>query len=72
MYFPLIVEEALMIEPVETESREALEDFADVMKRIAREAEESPSLLHEAPVNTPVGRLDEAAAARNPDLCCSD
>ena len=68
MYFPLIVEEALMIEPTETESRETLDHFIEVMKTIAREAKESPELLHEAPHNTPNTRLDEARAARHPDL----
>ena len=68
VYFPLIVEEALMIEPVETESRETLDAFAEVMERIAQEAKESPELLTEAPRKTPVRRLDEAVAARNPDL----
>lgn len=69
VYFPLIVEEALMIEPVETEKKEDLDHFAEVMERIAAEARENPELLREAPVNTPVRRLDEAAAARAPDLC---
>ncbi len=69
VYFPLIVEEALMIEPVETESRESVEHFAEVMEKIAEEAKTNPELLHEAPVTTPVRRLDEARAARNPDLC---
>ena len=68
VYFPLIVEEALMIEPVETESRETLDGFAEVMERIAQEAKENPELLMEAPRHTPVRRLDEAEAARNPDL----
>ena len=68
VYFPLIVEEALMIEPVETESRETLDGFAEVMERIAQEAKESPELLWESPRHTPVRRLDEAEAARNPDL----
>jgi glycine dehydrogenase subunit 2 len=72
VYFPLIVEEALMIEPVETESRETLDHFADAMEKIAEEAEKSPELLHEAPVTTPVRRLDEAVAARCPDLCCPE
>jgi len=72
VYFPLIVEEALMIEPVETESRESLEHFADVMEKIAEEAKSKPELLHEAPVTTPVRRLDEARAARSPDLCWRD
>ncbi len=69
VYFPLIVEEALMIEPVETESREELDRFADALEKIAGEAEKHPDMLHEAPVTTPVRRLDEAAAARSPDLC---
>jgi glycine dehydrogenase subunit 2 len=69
IYFPLIVEEALMIEPVETESRETLDAFAEIMERIALEAKENPELLIEAPRHTPVRRLDEAEAARNPDLC---
>ena len=68
MYFPLIVEEALMIEPTETESKETIDEFIDVMKIIAREAAEDPSLLREAPHNTPNTRLDEALAAREPDL----
>jgi glycine dehydrogenase subunit 2 len=72
VYFPLIVEEALMIEPVETESRDSLDRFAEAMERIADEARESPDLLHEAPVSTPVRRLDEAMAARSPDLCWMD
>jgi len=71
VYFPLIVEEALMIEPVETEKKEALDHFADVMSAIAKEAEENPEILHEAPVTTPVRRLDEAAAARCPELSWS-
>jgi glycine dehydrogenase subunit 2 len=70
VYFPLIVEEALMIEPVETESKEALDQYADALEKIAEEAEKSPQVLHEAPVTTPVRRLDEAVAARCPDLCC--
>ncbi|MBN2070674.1 MAG: aminomethyl-transferring glycine dehydrogenase subunit GcvPB [Candidatus Krumholzibacteriota bacterium] len=69
VYFPLIVEEALMIEPVETEKKETLDHFADVMEKIAGEARNNPGILHEAPVTTPVRRLDEAAAARNPELC---
>jgi len=68
IYFPLIVEEALMIEPTETESKETLDRFVAVMKRIAEEAERQPELLKEAPHNTPVRRLDEAAAARRPVL----
>ena len=67
-YFPLIVEEALMIEPTETESVETLDAFIEVMKTIAKEAANDPSLLHSAPHNTPNTRLDEAKAARHPDL----
>jgi len=68
IYFPLVVEEALMIEPTETESKETLDAFIDAMRKIAREAEENPQILRTAPHNTPVARLDEAAAARKPDL----
>ena len=64
VYFPLIVEEALMIEPTETETLDRLDHFAEVMERIAREAEERPDLLHDAPLTTPVSRLDEGRAAR--------
>jgi glycine dehydrogenase subunit 2 len=67
-YFPLIVEEALMIEPTETESKQTLDDFCDAMIRIAGEAEREPALLHAAPVTTPVRRLDQTRAAREPDL----
>ena len=68
MYFPLIVDEALMIEPTETESKETLDAFCEAMLAIAREVEEEPSLLHEAPHNAPLRRLDEATAARRPVL----
>ena len=64
VYFPLVVEEALMVEPTETESPETLEAFATALLRIADEAAVDPDLLHEAPVTTPVRRLDEARAAR--------
>jgi glycine dehydrogenase subunit 2 len=63
-YFPLIVHEALMIEPTETESKETLDAFADALLRIAEEARTDPDLLHDAPHNTPVRRLDEVRAAR--------
>ena len=66
IYFPLIVPEALMIEPTETESKETLDAFCDAMLAIAREAAESPELLKEAPHSRPVGRLDEVRAAKNP------
>ena len=68
IYFHLIVDEALMVEPTETESRESLDLFVDVLKAIYKEAEEDPSLLTSAPHTTPVGRMDEARAARQPDL----
>jgi glycine dehydrogenase subunit 2 len=67
-YFPLIVEEALMIEPTETESKETLDAFCDAMIQIAREAETDPARAHDAPVTTPVRRLDQTKAAREPDL----
>jgi glycine dehydrogenase subunit 2 len=68
VYFPLIVKEAMMVEPTETESKETLEAFARALKLIAAEAREHPELLKEAPHNTPVRRLDETAAARKPVL----
>jgi len=67
-YFPLIVPEALMIEPTETESRESLDNFIEVMTKIAEEARTDPELLHNAPQNAPLTRLDEVAAARHPIL----
>jgi glycine dehydrogenase subunit 2 len=69
-YFPLIVHEALMIEPTETENKDTLDRFADAMVKIAEEAKTSPELLHEAPHNTPFGRMDEVKAARELVLCC--
>ncbi|NPV09608.1 MAG: aminomethyl-transferring glycine dehydrogenase subunit GcvPB [Anaerolineae bacterium] len=63
-YFPLIVREALMIEPTETESRETLDAFAEAMETIAEEARSQPGLLHQAPHRAPVRRLDEVRAAR--------
>ncbi len=66
VYFPLVVPEALMIEPTETEPKERLDEFVDVMRRIAREAAESPELVKEAPHHRPVRRLDEVRAAKNP------
>ncbi|MDS1001955.1 aminomethyl-transferring glycine dehydrogenase subunit GcvPB [Clostridium sporogenes] len=68
VYFPLIIEEALMIEPTESESKETVDEFIDAMKKIAVEAEENPEILHEAPVNAPVRRLDQVKAARKPIL----
>jgi glycine dehydrogenase subunit 2 len=67
-YFPLIVPEALMIEPTETESRETLDAFVAAMRVIEREAHESPEMLHAAPHDAPVRRLDEVRAARHPVL----
>ena len=69
-YFPLIVHEALMIEPTETESKETLDAFADTMIKIAEEARQNPEVLHTAPHNTPYGRLDEVKAAKELVLCC--
>lgn len=66
IYFPLIVEEALMIEPTETESKETMDGFISAMKQIAREALENPELVLTAPQHTVVSRLDEAQAARKP------
>ena len=68
IYFPMIVKEAMMIEPTETESKETLDEFIEVMKQIAKEAETNPELIKGAPHNTIVLRLDEAKAARNPVL----
>ncbi len=68
VYFPLIVDEAMMIEPTETENKDTLDTFIDAMRSIAREAEETPELVKSAPSTTAIGRLDEARAARLPDL----
>jgi glycine dehydrogenase subunit 2 len=68
IYFPLNVEECIMIEPTETESKETLDGFIDKMIQIAREAEENPEIVQEAPHSTVVGRLDETLAARKPVL----
>ncbi len=69
IYFPLIVPEALMIEPTETESKETLDQFIEAMRQIARDIEEDPEIVKSAPHFTPVRRLDEATAARQPCLC---
>jgi glycine dehydrogenase subunit 2 len=69
-YFPLIVREALMIEPTETESKQTLDFFADTMIKIAEEARTNPELLKSAPHNSPIGRLDEVKAAKDLVLCC--
>lgn len=68
IYFPMIVKEAFMIEPTETENRETLDAFIDAMIQIANEVLTSPETVRDAPHNTPVSRLDEAKAARNPVL----
>ena len=67
-YFPLLVPECLLIEPTETETKETLDHFVEVMRRIQEEAETDPGILHEAPVSLPVRRLDEVRAARELDL----
>jgi glycine dehydrogenase subunit 2 len=66
IYFPLLVEESMMVEPTETETRESLDAFADAIEEILAEAERDPKLLKQAPYTTPVRRLDETAAARRP------
>jgi len=68
IYFPLIVKGAMMIEPTESESREELDAFVDAMRRISEEARSDPALVRTAPHTTPVRRLDEVGAARNPVL----
>ena len=68
MYFPLIVHEALMIEPTETESKETMDDVVKVLRELYQQAYDQPQLLLNAPIHTPVTRLDEVEAARNPKL----
>ena len=72
IYFPLIVSEAMMVEPVETESLVTLDNFIEIMKKISKEAKENPDLLKNAPHNTIVRRLDEVGAARNPKITFDD
>jgi glycine dehydrogenase subunit 2 len=69
-YFPLIVSEALMIEPTETENKDTLDAFAEALIKIAEEAKSQPELLHNAPLTTRFGRMDEVKAARELVLCC--
>lgn len=69
IYFPLIVPEAIMIEPTETESKETLDAFCNAMIAIAHEAKENPQRVKDSPLTTPVNRLDEVLAARQPDVC---
>jgi glycine dehydrogenase subunit 2 len=66
VYFPLLVDEALMIEPTETETKERLDHFADAIRSILEEAKEDPEIARNAPYTTPVRRLDEAGAAKRP------
>jgi len=66
VYFPLLVDEALLIEPTETETKETLDAFADTVAQILQEAREDPSIAQTAPHTTPVRRLDEAGAAKRP------
>lgn len=68
VYFPLVVPEAMMIEPTETECKETLDRFIEIMTTIDKEIDEDKDLVLSAPIKTPVGRLDEAAAARKPNL----
>ncbi len=68
VYFPLIVDEAIMIEPTETESKRTLDEFTDALAAVAREARDAPDVVRTAPHTTPVRRLDEVRAARQPDL----
>jgi glycine dehydrogenase subunit 2 len=68
VYFPMVVSGALMIEPTESESKEELDAFVHAMREIAREADENPDLLHQAPVTAPLRRMDETTAARKPVL----
>jgi len=72
IYFPLIVKEAIMIEPTETEDKKTLDEFIEAMIKIRKEAESDPEILKQAPVNTPVRRLDEVNAARKPILKYSE
>ena len=71
VYFPLIVKEAIMIEPTETESKTTLDEFIAVMKEAAEMAEKDPEALHAAPVTMPISRLDETKAAREQNVCCA-
>ncbi len=68
VYFPLIVPEAMMIEPTETESKETLDEFVEAMIEIAQQAKDAPDSFAACPKTTPVTRLDETRAARQPDL----
>lgn len=68
IYFPLLFHEAMMIEPTETESKDTIDGFIEVMHTIAKEALENPELVKGAPYNTPIGRVDDVLAAKHPIL----
>ncbi|MFO7887242.1 MAG: aminomethyl-transferring glycine dehydrogenase subunit GcvPB [Eubacteriales bacterium] len=68
VYFPLIIDEAIMVEPTDTETLETLDNFIEIMNKIKEEAKENPNILEEAPTTTPVRRLDEVKAARKPKV----
>ena len=68
IYFPLIVHEAMMIEPTESENKERLDEFINVMQKIAKEVQENPEIILSAPNSAPVKKIDETLAARKPDL----
>lgn len=68
IYFPLIIDQAMMVEPTETESLESMDSFVEAMIKIRQEINDHPDLLHQAPITTFIGRIDEVAAARNPIL----
>ena len=72
IYFPLLFHQAIMIEPTETESKETIDGFIEVMRKIAAEAAQDPDILHGAPHTTPISRPDETTAARNPILKIQD
>lgn len=71
IYFPLVVPEAIMIEPTETETKEQLDEFVEIMKKINSEVDSDPEKVKNAPYNTPVSRVDEVSASRNLNLCWS-
>jgi glycine dehydrogenase subunit 2 len=68
IYFPLVVHESIMVEPTETEPKVVLDRFVEVMIQIRKEAEKNPELLHEAPHGTPVTRMDDVKAVKEPKL----
>jgi glycine dehydrogenase subunit 2 len=70
IYFPMIVKEAMMVEPTETESRETLDHFIDIMKELAEMAEKEPEVFKDFPKSAPVGRVDEVKAAKDMDVAC--